>query len=85
MPWNDSFWSHERFDKLLVQARAELDDVKRREMYVEMQRIVSDEGGVVIPMFANYVGAHSDKLAHGDLATNYDMDGGKISERWWFA
>ncbi len=86
VPWNDSFWSHERFDQLLVQARAELDDAKRREMYVEMQRIVSDEGGVVVPMFASYVGAHSDKLAHQDeVGKNYDLDGGKLTERWWFA
>jgi len=31
--WNDSFWSNERFDELLVQARSELDQDKRRDMY----------------------------------------------------
>ena len=36
--WNDSFWNHERFNKLLLLARAELDETHlRREMYVEMQ------------------------------------------------
>jgi len=84
--WNDTFWNHDKFNQLLVAARAELDDTKRREMYVEMQRIVSDEGGVVVPMFASYVGAHTDKLAHQEeVGKNYDMDGGKITERWWFA
>ncbi|MEM7055256.1 MAG: ABC transporter substrate-binding protein, partial [Pseudomonadota bacterium] len=47
--WNDSFWKHDRFNALLKEARAELDTGKRREMYVEMQRITSDEGGVAIP------------------------------------
>ena len=83
--WNDTFWSHEKFNKLLVEARAELDDKKRREMYVEMQRIVRDEGGVVVPLFNNYVFASTDKLAHGPLQGNWDMDGSKLTERWWFS
>jgi peptide/nickel transport system substrate-binding protein len=27
--WNDSFWSNAKFDKLLVEARSELDPAKR--------------------------------------------------------
>jgi peptide/nickel transport system substrate-binding protein len=83
--WNDSFWEHERFNQLLVEARAELDEAKRREMYVEMQRIVSDEGGVVVPLFNNYVVGMNKKLQHAGMAGNWDMDGNKGLERWWFA
>lgn len=82
--WNDSFWEHERFNKLLLQARAELNEAKRREMYGEMQRIVRDEGGVLIPLFNNYVFAANAKLQHGQLQGNWDMDGQKLTERWWF-
>ena len=84
--WNDSFWKHDRFNALLKEARATLDETKRGEMYAEMQMLVRDEGGVVIPMYANHVLAHSDKLAHGKhVAGNWDKDGGKLIERWWFA
>lgn len=84
--WNDSFWSHTRFDKLLVDARAELNDNKRREMYGEMQRIVRDEGGVPNMMYANYVSANNKKVANdGKIAINWDGDGFKATERWWFA
>ena len=83
--WNDSFWEHERFNELLVEARAELDDTKRREMYGEMQLIVRDEGGVVVPMFNNYIFAMSTKVQHAQMAGNGDLDGGKFMERWWFA
>ncbi len=83
--WNDTFWTHDRFNELLIGARAELDNAKRREMYVEMQRIVSDEGGVVVPMFNNYVFAMSTKVEHGPMQGNWDLDGGKFTERWWFA
>jgi len=82
--WNDSFWKHEKFNQLLVAARAELDAAKRRQVYFEMQKIVSDEGGVVIPMFANYVFAMSEKVQHDVMAANMDLDGEKGMERWWF-
>ncbi|MCS5546027.1 MAG: ABC transporter substrate-binding protein, partial [SAR324 cluster bacterium] len=83
--WNDTFWKNDRFDELLIQGRAETNRDTRRAIYYEMQQIVSDDGGVVVPMFANYVFATTDKVAHGPMAGNWDMDGGKYFERWWFA
>ncbi|MDJ0896068.1 MAG: ABC transporter substrate-binding protein [Alphaproteobacteria bacterium] len=85
VPWNDTRWDHVKFNELLVQARSELDDAKRRQMYFEMQKIVSDEGGVVIPMFANYVMGVSQKVEHAKLGANWSMDGFRCIERWWFA
>lgn len=83
--WNDTFWKHPKFNELLVAARGETDDAKRAGMYAEMQQILHDDGGLVTLMFNNFVSAHSDKVAHGDLNTNYDHDGGYMFERWWFA
>jgi peptide/nickel transport system substrate-binding protein len=83
--WNDTFWKNERFNKLLVEARSELDKKKRRAMYVEMQRLVSDQGGVIIPMFADIVEAATAKLKHNSFAGNLELDGQRLSERWWFA
>lgn len=86
VPWNDSYWEHERFNKLLVEARGTLDQDKRRDLYHAMQVIVRDEGGVAIPMYANWVDANSKKLAHGpDLGNLWQLDGARLAERWWFA
>jgi peptide/nickel transport system substrate-binding protein len=82
--WNDTFWKHAGFNKLLVEARSELDPAKRREMYVELQRIVRDEGGTVVPLFNNFVFAATDKLKHGTIQGNWAQDGHKLYERWWF-
>jgi len=82
--WNDSFWKNEKFNKLLLEARSELDENKRREMYGEMQRIVRDDGGVLVPMFNNYVFATSAKIAHGPMGANWGLDGNRGMERWWF-
>ncbi|MXY34685.1 MAG: ABC transporter substrate-binding protein, partial [Boseongicola sp. SB0664_bin_43] len=84
--WNDTHWKNEQFDRLLKEARVELDHAKRAEMYGEMQRLVRDDGGVIVPMYANYVWARSDKLAHGpDIASNWAVDGWQAVDRWWFA
>ncbi|QGX97781.1 ABC transporter substrate-binding protein [Roseovarius faecimaris] len=84
--WNDSFWCNDRFEELMVAARAELDENKRREMYWEMQDLVSNQGGVVIPMFANFVFAVSDKIVLPDqMASNWDLDGERWMERWSMA
>ena len=65
--------------------RAELDEAKRNDIYVEMQTIVRDEGGVVVPCFANNVDAASDALGRPDkLAANWELDGSRSMERWWF-
>ena len=84
--WNDTFWENERFNELLVTARAELDTDKRREMYWEMQSIVNQDGGVIVPMFANYVFATGPDVSVSEsFATNWDMDGERWMERWSFA
>ena len=76
VPWNGTQWEHEKFNKLLKAARAELDEARRREMYAEMQQIVRDEGGPIIPMFASYVFATSEKLAlPAQIGSNWDKDG----------
>lgn len=85
VPWNDTFWENERFQSLLLEARAELDSDKRRTMYHEMQSLCSTEGGTVVPMYANYVDAHSTKLKNsGTIGNLWQMDGSRIAERWWF-
>ncbi len=82
--WNDTSWKNKRFNELLIGARAELDEAKRRTMYVEMQKIVHDDGGVVVPMFAADLSATSDNIAHGPISANWELDGLRAPERWWF-
>ena len=87
--WNDTDWrtgpAADKFNKLVVAARSELDTNKRREMYYECQQLVSDDGGALIPMFANHIHALSNKIGHEEhVAGNWEFDGNKSIERWWF-
>ncbi|MBW2624394.1 MAG: ABC transporter substrate-binding protein, partial [Deltaproteobacteria bacterium] len=83
--WNDAKWKHPKFNQLIKAARAELDQKKRREMYVECQRIVRDEGATPCPAFALQLSAATKKLAFKNPAANWEFDGMRIAERWWFA
>jgi peptide/nickel transport system substrate-binding protein len=84
--WNDTFWDNERFNELLIAGRGELDEAKRTGIYAEMQQICSDDGGTIIPMFANFVDARSEKVATPEaIASNMELDGQRAMERWWFA
>jgi peptide/nickel transport system substrate-binding protein len=83
--WNETHWDNPRFQELLLKGRAELDETKRAAIYSEMQQIIHDEGGVIVLVFNNFVTANSKKLAHGDVAPNWENDGLKIAERWWMA
>ncbi len=65
--------------------RGELDEAKRAGMYAEMQLLVRDQGGVVIPVFTSYVFAMADKVQHGPMWGNWDLDGLRLVERWWMA
>ena len=86
VPWNDSQWGRddsERFQDLLLMGRAELDSDKRREIYHEMQQILRDDGGVLVPMFANYVQAVNNRVVTPDTVGNlWQMDNGRMAERW---
>lgn len=83
--WNDTFWNHDRFNMLLNEARATLDESLRREMYGEMQRIIRDEGGQIIPLFANWVDAKSDKVSTPErISATQGLDGARALSRWWF-
>ncbi|UCH42097.1 MAG: ABC transporter substrate-binding protein [Gammaproteobacteria bacterium] len=84
--WNDTYWKHDKFNKLLVLARAELDPAKRRVLYVEMQQIVHHEGGVCLPLFRSDVMAYHERLHVPEvIGNNWELDGAKNAERWWFA
>ena len=81
--WNESFWKREDFDKLLAQARGELDFDKRKEMYAELQRMIWEDGGEVIPMFNNFLFGSVDNL-HGFVEAPV-LTGLRVAEQVWFA
>jgi peptide/nickel transport system substrate-binding protein len=56
-PWNETHWYSDKYDALLDEAAKTIDPVARRKLYQEAQRMLAEEGGVLIPVFANIVAA----------------------------
>ena len=84
--WNDTHWKNADFDRLLVTARSETDEAKRREMYVEMQRIVHTDGGLILPVFLSEIMGYRSNIHVPDVvANNWELDGHLCSRRWWRA
>ena len=52
-PWNETYWNRGDFDKMLDQARQELDFEKRKALYHRLQTILYEEGGSFIPFHVN--------------------------------
>lgn len=83
--WNESRWKNPEFNKLLLQAKAELDDTRRGEMYHDMAMLARDDGGTVIPFFNNFVYANRSNVGTPDtLAASWECDGARAASRWWF-
>ena len=51
--WNDTYWNNDRMGELLKLSLAETDPAKRHQYYCEMQTLVHNESGMVIPAFSN--------------------------------
>jgi peptide/nickel transport system substrate-binding protein len=61
-PFNETHWKDPKFIDLIQQARAEVDDGKRKDILHEAQTMQYEQGGYIIQYFSNIIDAHSAKL-----------------------
>jgi peptide/nickel transport system substrate-binding protein len=53
--WNDTHWKRPDFDALVVKAGQTADEQERNKLYRDAQRIIADEGGIILPIFTSTV------------------------------
>ena len=51
--WNDTFWNNDQMGTLLTASLAETNPDKRHAMYCEMQALIHEGSGMIIPAFSN--------------------------------
>lgn len=51
--WNDTYWHNDRMGELLKMSLSEIDPARRHDMYCEMQTLIHEGSGMVIPAFSN--------------------------------
>ena len=82
--WNDTRFKRPEFDKMLIEAKAELDGAKRKEIYSKMGKMVRDEGGLICPMFNDFVEGISNKLSGWETDPSQELMNGQITRKLWF-
>jgi peptide/nickel transport system substrate-binding protein len=82
--WNDTHFNNPEFEKLLVAARVELDQVKRAQMYARCQELISQNAGMVCFAVQDYIDAHTTKLQGLTISGRYDLADDRIAEKGWF-
>ncbi|WP_431324056.1 ABC transporter substrate-binding protein [Rhizobium sp. YTU87027] len=84
-PWNESQYKSEKFDKMLVEARGLLDQAKRKEIYNQMQVMIAEEAGTIIPAYISNVDAISSKVKGLEANPLGGMMGYALAEYIWLA
>ena len=80
---NDTHWKNANFDAKLLEARGMLDQAKRKEIYADLQAMISDDGGALIPMFGDYLDATSKKLKGVTTHPMFNLMGARLAEKVW--
>ena len=83
--WNDTHFASAAMDKLVIAARIELNEGKRREMYAEAQRLISEDAGMVCFAVGDQMDGGSKKLRGLESHARYDMNDNRLAEKGWFA
>ncbi len=81
--WNDTKFKDAKFDEILIAARAELDPAKRKGMYSELAHIVRDTGGLICPMFNDFVEAKRDEVGGWQPDPNGELMNGRALAKCW--
>ena len=80
---NDTHWQRADFDRLANEARGMLDPTRRKELYAECQRLISEEGASIIPMFMDHIEAGSTRVRGWKPCALYGLMAQRIGERVW--
>src|SRR5258705_6380223 len=64
VPWNESKYSNPDFDRILTVAEGTLDVTARRELMVQLEKILQDDGPIVQPVWRGSLTFH-DKRVQG--------------------
>ena len=81
--WNDTRWKRPEFDAMLLEARAELDEAKRKAIYSQMGSMLRDEGGLILPMFNDFVDGVANNVGGWIEDPNAELMNNKAPIKCW--
>ncbi len=82
--WNTTRYNNPRFDKLVVDARVELNEDKRAAMYAECQGLLAEEAGMLCFAIGDQMDGCSTKVQGLAPHPRYELNDQRIAEKGWF-
>jgi len=83
--WNETRFFDKDFDAMVLQARAETDPEARKAIYSRMAYAVRDRGGLICPMFNDFVEAIRDEVQGWEANNQWEVMNGLAPHKCWFA
>lgn len=80
-PLNETHWKNDKFEKLLAAARSETEEAKRKPYIWEMQAMLHDEGGAIIPLFRDWIDARREAVGGYAARGGSELANGYILEK----
>jgi peptide/nickel transport system substrate-binding protein len=84
-PWNDTYWNKPRMGELLKLSLAETDPAKRHALFCEMQTLIHEDSGIVIPCFVNVTDGIANNLMGAPNVPIGPVGGCEWPEYVWLA
>ena len=81
--WNDTRFKVPEFDEMLLAARGELDEGKRKEIYSKMAYMLRDTGGLILPMFNDFISGVAGNVGGWVADPTGEMMGNKAHIQCW--
>jgi peptide/nickel transport system substrate-binding protein len=71
----ETHWCREEFDQLLAKAGTTVDEAERTKLYHDLQKMVTEDGGAIIPMFVHAVaGMRTECTGWEPHVQNFNLD-----------
>lgn len=83
--WNESHNGTPELDALIIQARGMVDGPERKQAYCDIQKMIHDTGGSVIPVFTSWLDARAENLNGWSAHPVGEGDGFRIHETAWLS
>ena len=81
--WNESRFQNEQFDQTLTAVGSVTDEAKRKQMFCDLQTMVSDEAGTIIPVHTNLIDAVANHVKGLTYSPLNNFGGGEAAEFLW--
>jgi len=81
--WNETKWGSSQLDQIILAARGEPNEDKRRQLYHDAQVLIAQQDSVVIPVRADALDGVRKTVRGFTIVPGWSLSGGRVAEKVW--